>query len=414
MHILFLTHYFPPEVNAPASRTFENAKRWVRAGHKVTVITCVPNHPKGIVYAGYTNRLYQWEELDGIRVLRVGTYLSPNEGFIKRTANYVSYMISAILLSPLVKGVDVVVSTSPQFFCGMAGYFVSRLKRRKWVLEIRDLWPESIVTVGAIKQRQVIGFLEGLERFLYLHADHVISLTSAFKNHIMRKGVPEKRISIITNGADLEMYKPLPRHNEVSKEYGLDDKFVASYIGTHGMAHALGTALKAGKVLENEERILFLLVGDGAEREALLQEKERMGLNNVLMLPQQSKEKMPGFLAASDVSMILLKKNDLFKTVIPSKMFEAMAMERPLIIGVDGESRQIVEDGQCGVYIEPENHEELANAVLKLSHDRELLKTMGENGKRYVESNYSREVLAEKYLNTLLDIYGNHTTNEET
>jgi glycosyltransferase involved in cell wall biosynthesis len=414
MHILFLTHYFPPEVNAPASRTFENAKRWVKAGHKVTVITCVPNHPKGIVYAGYTNRLYQWEELEGIRVLRVGTYLSPNEGFIKRTANYVSYMISAILLSPLVRGVDVVVSTSPQFFCGMAGYFVSRLKRRKWVLEIRDLWPESIVTVGAIKQRQVIRFLEGLERFLYLHADHIISLTRAFKNHIMKKGVPEERISIITNGADLEMYKPLSRHNEVSKEYGLDNKFVASYIGTHGMAHALGTVLKAGKVLENEKGILFVLVGDGAEREALLKEKDRMELDNVLMLPQQPKEKMPGFLAASDVSMILLKKNDLFKTVIPSKMFEAMAMERPLVIGVDGESRQIVEDGQCGIYIEPENHEELARVVLKLYHDRELLKTMGENGKSYVENNYNREILAKKYLNTLLDVYGNHTTNEET
>jgi glycosyltransferase involved in cell wall biosynthesis len=411
MHILFLTHYFPPEVNAPASRTFENAKRWVKARHKVTVITCVPNHPRGITYPGYKNRLYQWEEIGGIRVLRVFTYLSPNEGFIKRTANYVSYMISAILLSPLVRGVDIVVSTSPQFFCGMAGYFVSRLKRRKWVLEIRDLWPESIVTVGAIKQRKVIGFLEGLERFLYRHANRIISLTRAFKDHIMKKGVPEERISIITNGADLEMYKPLPRHNAVSAEFGLDDKFVASYIGTHGMAHALGTVLKAGKVLENEKRILFVLVGDGAEREALLKEKERMELDNVLMLPQQPKEKMPGFLAASDVSMILLKKDDLFKTVIPSKMFEAMAMERPLVIGVDGESRKIVEDGQCGIYVEPENHEALAFAVVKLFHDRELLKTMGENGKRYVENNYSREMLAEKYLNTLLDVYGNHTIN---
>jgi glycosyltransferase involved in cell wall biosynthesis len=411
MHILFLTHYFPPEVNAPASRTFENAKRWIRAGHRVTAVTCAPNHPRGVVYSGYKNRLYQWDEIEGIRVLRVGTYLSPNEGFLKRTANYVSYMISATILSPLVKNVDIVVSTSPQFFCGMAGYFVSHLKRCKWVLEIRDLWPESIVSVGAIKQRQVIGFLEGLERYFYLHADHIISLTRAFKNHIMKKGVPEKRISIITNGADLEMYKPLPRHNTVSKEYELDDKFVVSYIGTHGMAHALGTVLRAGKVLENEKKILFLLVGDGAEREALLKEKERMGLSNVRMLPQQPKEKIPAFLAASDVSMILLKKDDLFKTVIPSKMFEAMAMGRPLIIGVDGESRQIVEDGQCGIYIEPENHEELANAVVKLSHDRELLKTMGENGKSYVENNYNREILAEKYLNTLLDVYGNHTTN---
>ncbi|MCX5807659.1 MAG: glycosyltransferase family 4 protein [Proteobacteria bacterium] len=411
MHILFLTHYFPPEVNAPASRTFENARRWVKAGHRVTVLTCVPNHPKGVVYTGYKNRLYQWEEVQGIRVLRVGTYLSPNEGFLKRTANYVSYMISATLLSPLVKEVDIVVSTSPQFFCGMAGYFVSRIKRCKWVLEIRDLWPESIVTVGAIKQRQVINLLEGLERFFYLHADHIISLTHAFKSHIMKKSVSEKYISIVTNGADLEMYTPLPRHNAISKEYGLDDTFVVSYIGTHGMAHALRTVLKAGKVLEDKKGILFLLVGDGAERETLLKEKERMGLSNVLMLPQQPKDKMPGFLAASDVSMILLKKDDLFKTVIPSKMFEAMAMGRPIIIGVDGESRQIVEDGQCGIYIEPENHEELANTVVKLFHDRELLRTLGENGKTYVKRNYNRELLAEKYLNTLLGVHGDHTAD---
>lgn len=410
MHILFLTHYFPPEVNAPASRTFENTKRWVRGGHQVTVITCAPNHPKGVVYPGYKNHLYQWDEIEEIKILRIFTYLSPNEGFLKRTANYVSYMLSAIVFSPLVKKVDVVVSTSPQFFCGMAGYFVSRLKRRKWILEIRDLWPESIVTVGAIKQRSVIRLLEGLERFLYLHADHIISLTRAFKTHIMKKGVPDERISLVTNGADLEMYTPLPRHNGISAEYGLNDKFVASYIGTHGMAHALGTVLKAAKVLEDEKGILFLLVGDGAERDTLLACRDNMALTNVLMLPQQRKEMMPSFLAASDVSLVLLKKDNLFKTVIPSKIFEAMAMERSIIIGVDGESRQLVEDGRCGLFVEPENHEELAATVLRLYHDRELTKTLGINGKRFVETNYNREALAEKYLKVLLGIFGNHNT----
>ena len=408
MHILFLSHYFPPEVNAPASRLLENAGRWVRSGHQVTVITCVPSHPRGIVYPGYKNRLYQWDKVEGIKVLRVGTYLSQNKGFFKRTANYISFMISATFLSSLGGKVDLVVSTSPQFFCGMAGYFVSRLKRRKWVLEIRDLWPESILTVGAIKQRWIINFLEGLERFLYLHADHIISLTKAFKTHIAEKGIAEENISIITNGADLEKYNPLPRQNNISKEYGLDDKFVVSYIGTHGMAHALGTVLRAGKVLEDEKNILFLLVGDGAEREALMAEREKMGITNVLMLPQQPKEKIPGFLAGSDVSMVLLKKDDLFKTVIPSKMFEAMAMERPIIIGVDGEARHIVEEGQCGIFVEPENHEELAAAVLKLYHDKELTKTLGMNGKRFVQSNYNRDVLAEKYLNTLLEVFKNN------
>src|SRR5208283_4998592 len=193
--------------------------------------------------------------------------------------------------------------------------------------------------------------------------DHIVSLTCAFKKHIIKKGVPAERISVITNGADLNIYMPMPRRNSVSEEYGFGDRFVASYIGTHGMAHSLKTVLKAAKKLEKNKRILFLLVGDGAEREALVKEKEKLGLHNVLMLPQQPKEKMPGFLAASDVCMVLLKKDDLFRTVIPSKIFEAMAMERPIILAVDGESRQIVEAAQCGIFIEPENHEELAATV---------------------------------------------------
>lgn len=404
MHILFLTHYFPPEVNAPASRTFENARQWVKAGHRVTVITCVPNHPKGVVYPGFENRLWQWDEIEGIRVLRVITYLSSNKGFLKRTLNYISYMFSAAVFSGLVSDADIVVSTSPQFFCGFAGYFVSRLKRLPWVLEIRDLWPESIVTVGAIKQRGVIRFLELLEKFIYMKADHIVSVTHAFKNHITKKDVPPEHVSVITNGADLDMYAPLPRQNSVSDEYGLGDRFVVSYIGTHGMAHSLKTVLRAAKKLENRKNILFMLVGDGAERGTLLKEKQRLGSQNVLMLPQQPKERMPEFLAASDVCMVLLKKDDLFKTVIPSKIFEAMAMERPLILGVDGECRQIVEAARCGIYIEPENHDELAGAAEALSLDGALVRELGMNGRRFVRSNYDRGILAGKYLDVLLDL----------
>lgn len=404
MHILFLTHYFPPEVNAPASRTYENAKRWVKAGHRVTVVTCFPSHPKGAIYPGYRIRPYQWDEKDGIRILRVFTYLSANKGFLKRIANYVSYMVTSILFAPLVKKVDIVVSTSPQFFCGMAGLFVSGLKRKPWVLEIRDLWPESIVSVGAIRQKQVIAFLEWLERLLYRKADRIVSVTRAFKDHIMKKGVPSERISIITNGADLEMFEPLPKDNSVAKEYGLDGKFVPSYIGTHGMAHALGTVLRAAKLLEGEKDILFLLVGDGAERDALMREKDRLGLGNVLMLGQQPKEKMPAFLAASDASLVLLKKDDLFKTVLPSKIFEAMAMKRPIILGVEGESKGVIDAGKCGIPIEPENHEELAQAVMRLYRDKDFARVLGENGRTFAMENYSRGRLADTYLQMLLDV----------
>jgi glycosyltransferase involved in cell wall biosynthesis len=405
MHIIFLCHYFPPEVNAPASRTYENAKRWVKKGHKVTVITSVPNHPRGVVYPGYKNKLWQWDEKDGIDVLRVKTFIGPNKGFIKRIANYVSFMISAILMCRLVKDVDIVVSTSPQFFCGFSGFFVSRIQKCPWVLEIRDLWPESIIAVGAIRQKTIINMLERIETFMYTHADHIVSLTHAFKRHIMARDVRSDSISIVTNGADLEQFKPVSGDNEVEKKYGLGKRFVASFIGTHGMAHALDTVMRAAKILEDNKDILFLLVGDGAEKDRLLKAKETLGLENVLMLPQQEKRFMPHFISASNACMVLLRKSDLFKTVIPSKIFEAMAMERPIIHGVEGESKEIIEQAGCGICIEPENEAQLADAVMTLNKDETLCRRLAANGKNYVRIHYNRDDLADKYLNILKQIY---------
>jgi glycosyltransferase involved in cell wall biosynthesis len=405
MHIVFLTHYFPPEVNAPASRTYENAKQWVKKGHKVTVITCAPSHPKGIVYPGYVNKLRQWDEKDGIRVLRIKTYLGPNKGFFKRIANYVSYMVSAIVMCRFVKNVDLVVSTSPQFFCGLSGFFVSRIKRCPWVLEIRDLWPESIIAVGAIKQRTIINILESIETFMYKKADHVVSLTHAFKRHIAGRGKSPDQISIITNGADLVQFQELGKDNSVRREYGLEGKFVASFIGTHGMAHALDTVLRAATLLADREDVVFLLVGDGAERETLLKSKNDLALDNIIMVPQQEKKRMPEFIAASDACMVLLRKSDLFKTVIPSKIFEAMAMARPIILGVEGESQAIIEKGRCGLCIEPENEKQLVDAFLKLAEDDKLYRELAENGKRFVRQFYDREKLAFNYLELLEKVH---------
>ena len=409
MHILFLCHYFPPEVNAPASRTHENAKRWVRAGHRVTVLTCHPSHPGGVVYPGFTNAMYAWEEREGIRVLRVGTYLSANKGFLKRTANYLSFMLSAVGQCWRVRDVDLVVSTSPQFVCGMAGYFVSRLKRRPWVLEIRDLWPESIIAVGAIRNRRIIRMLEGIESFLYRKADHIISLTKAFQRHIRARGIAEHKISIITNGADLEQFVPGERINEVRRDLGLGEEvFLAAYIGTHGMAHGLETVLRAAKHLANEPDIRLLLVGDGAERETLLRNNEAMGLTNLIMLGQQPKERMPLFLDAVDACLVVLIKSELFKTVLPSKIFEAMAMGKPIILGVEGESRELIEECGCGLCIEPENSRELADAVLRLARNRDLAVELGLKGQVAVTRNFDRENLALRYLGILEQVAGEH------
>lgn len=402
MHFLFLTHYFPPEVNAPASRTFENARRWIKAGHRVTILTCVPNHPNGAVQPGFTNSpLWQWEEMEGIRILRVRTFISPNKGIFRRIINYVSYFVSAVFLCSLVRQVDLVISTSPQFFCGLAGYPVSRLKRSPWILEIRDLWPESISAVGAISQKGTLGMLERLESFMYQRADHVVPVTHSFKQHIMARNVPEQDITVITNGADLDKYAPHPKDNATRTRLGLQGKFIVSYIGTHGMAHSLETVLMAALKTAEDSSVVYLLVGSGAERDKLLNIKEELKLTNVIMLPQQPKESMAEFIAASDVCLVLLRNTELFKTVIPSKMFEAMAMQRPIILGVRGESQKIVEDGQCGLCIEPENAQELAQAVMRLKADATLCESLGSNGRALAVKSYSRDVLAKVYQGVL-------------
>ena len=408
MRILFLSHYFPPEVNAPASRTYEHCKQWVKEGHDVTVVTCAPNHPQGVVYEGYKNRLFQREENDGIKVVRLWTYVTANEGFVKRTLNYISYMCAVIFACPFLPKTDVVLSTSPQFFNGLAGYVVSRMKRAPWLLEIRDLWPESILTVGAIKHKTVIRVLEYLEMFAYCKADRIVPVTDAFKKYMINKGIDEEKIAVIKNGVDLDFYQISASDNKIGSTISLQDKkidlagkFVASYVGTHGMAHHLETVLEAANELRDQPNIVFLLVGEGAERKNLLLLKDKLQLENVVMLEQQPKEMMPVLWQLSDVSLVILKKSDLFKTVIPSKIFESMAMKKPIVLGVTGESQEIIENARSGICIEPENSQQLAEVILRLFRDKDLVAELGENGRQYVAEHFDRKELARRYLSIL-------------
>jgi len=404
MKILFFTHYFPPEVNAPASRTYEHCREWVKNGHEVTVVTCAPNHPQGQVYPGYKNKFYQREVIDGINVIRLWTYITANEGFVKRTLNYMSYLFSVILYIPFLPKHDVFVSTSPQFFCGLAGYFVKLLRRKPWIIEIRDLWPESIVAVGAIKNKLIIKTLEYLEMLVYRKSNHIVPVTDAFKSYMLKKGVPEEKITVIKNGVDLSFY--VPDSVEKTDEYGseLVNRFVASYVGTHGMAHHLETILEAAEILKHREDIVFLMVGHGAEKDKLLKLKENKNLNNVIMLSQQNKSKMPLLWALSDVSLVLLKKSDLFKTVIPSKIFESMAMKKPIVLGVEGEVKGMIEEGNSGITIEPENAEELAAAVVALADNKDRYDKYAENGYQYVSKYYDRKVLAKRLEDIMLSL----------
>ncbi len=403
MRITFFTHYFPPEGNAPASRTYQHCLRWAKAGHDITVITCAPNVPDGVVYDGYRNRLWpQTEMVDGIKVVRVWTYLAANAGGLKRIFNFVSYMISALFAFVFfVRRPKVIIATSPQFFCGWAGVFASWLKWRPLILEIRDIWPESIVTVGAMKKGMIIRMLEWAEKIMYRAATHIVAVGNGYRDNIKTKANVENRISVITNGVDLEDFKPQPKSAEFLEEYGIKDKFVCSYAGTIGMAHGLDVTIRAAKILQQRERndIVFFLVGDGARRQQLQELATENGVQDmVIFAGRLPKSEMPTVLASSDCLLIHLKKTDLFETVIPSKIFEAMAMQRPLIMGVRGESADIVASSKSGIPMEPDNENDLVDAVCRLADEPEFQSELCTNGRRFASENYSRDHLAAEFL----------------
>ena len=404
MRILFLSHYFPPEVNAPAVRTFEHCREWVRAGHEVHVVTCVPNHPQGKVYEGYKNRFVtRHEERDGIHVHRVWTYVAPNKGFLRRTAGYVSYLLSSPLTCLRIPRPDVIVATSPQFFCACAGYLVSKLLRCPWVFEVRDLWPASIVAVGAIRSKVIIRFLETIELGLYANADSIVALTNAFKNDLVARGIAGPKIHVIPNGIDLDSWEGADP-GSARMELGLNSEFVVSYVGTHGMAHNLETLLEAADILRDEPEVHFVTVGDGAEFEKVSHIRDEKKLHNVTMVGQVPRAQAKMYLQASDVSVVLLRKAELFKSVIPSKILEAMAAQKPVILGVEGEAQRIVEQAGAGICIQPQNAHQLADAILELKRDAALRKRLGINGLLAVEQQFDREVLAGRMLDVIKNV----------
>ena len=403
MHILFLTDNFPPEVNAPASRTFEHCREWVRAGHKVTVITGAPNFPAGKVFEGYRNAWRSYESVQGIEVIRVWTYISANEGFLRRTLDYASFMVSAALAALDVRDVDVTVATSPHLFTPWAACVVGLLKRRPYIFELRDLWPESIRAVGAMKNSWILAALERLELFLYRKAAHVVSVTHAFKENLIARGIEAGKISVVTNGADLARFKPRPRDDALAAKLGLSGKTVIGYVGTHGMAHALRTVLDAAELLKPTDlaaQVRFLFLGDGVEKAALKADAATRKLDNVVFADSVTRSEVVRYWSLIDLSVIHLKRTPLFETVIPSKLFECMAMGIPVLHGVAGESATIVQREGMGVTFEPENAGALARSIAQLVRDPER---RAEMARRAVAAarRYDRAELAATMLKTL-------------
>jgi glycosyltransferase involved in cell wall biosynthesis len=399
VHVLFLTDNFPPEVNAPASRTFEHCREWVKAGHRVTVITCAPNFPKGKVFDGYRNKLWQRETMEGIEVVRVWSYITANEGFVRRILDYQSYMVSAIVASLFIRKVDVIVGTSPQFFTACAAYVASRLKFRPYIFELRDLWPETIKAVGAMKNARAIELLEKLELFLYRKSAKVISVTKSFKKNLISRGIDGSKIEIVTNGVDISQFTPRPKDEALTKQLGLEGKFVAGYIGTHGLCHGLETLVAAAERLRGTG-IVFLFLGDGARKQFLRDMAAEKKLDNVVFIDSVPKAEVPRYWSILDVSVIHLQKTELFTTVIPSKLFESMGMGLPVLHGVEGESARIVRDENAGIPFEPENADALVAALRRLKENPAELAQFKASCLKGAQ-NYDRTNLALKMMRIL-------------
>lgn len=418
-------------MGAPAARAAELAHHWARAGHEVSILTGFPNHPTGIVPPEWRPRLrrlacHEWISVKtpdsawaqdalpaaaGFDVYRTWLWPLPNRKAHERMRNYVSFCVSAAMRGLSLPRPDVIIATSPQLLVGLAGWWLAFVRQIPFVFEVRDLWPESLIAVGVGHEDSLLHrSLAKLAGFLYERADLVVVVTPAFRKYLIaRWRVPAEKIAVVENGVEADVFRPQPEpaDSALRRELAAEGKFLVCYVGTIGMAHGLETLLDAAaQLLKQRPDVLFLLVGEGAEKARIQSLAESRRLTNVRFLDQQPRERIPAFISASDVCLVLLKKTDVFKTVIPTKMLEFMSCARPVIVGVEGQARQIVEEANSGIAIEPENACALAKAISRLSDDPALRLALGENGRRHIAKYFSRGEAAREFIGFLQQLRG--------
>jgi glycosyltransferase involved in cell wall biosynthesis len=398
MHILYLSQYFPPEVGATQTRAYEMARGLVQAGHRVTMIAEVPNHPSGIVPPEYRGRWVERSTLDGIDVLRVWVKASPVKTFKSRMAFYLTYMANAALVGALKAHgpFDVVYATSPPLFVGAAGLALHWLKRAPLVFEVRDLWPESAVALGELSSPRAIAWAGQLEELCYNRASRIVVVTEGIRQRLIERGFPAGKLALIPNGANTELFQPQPALGaQFRAEHSLPaDAFVALYAGIHGIAQGLEIVLNAADQLRNDPAIRFVLVGEGPVKADLQALAAELRLDNVLMLPEQPRLAMPAILSAANAAIVPLRKLELFQGALPSKMFDAWACGLPLLLSIDGEARRTLDAADGGRYVPPEDAAALAGAIRALAAQPDGGRSLGQNGRRYTEQHHSRQAQA--------------------
>lgn len=398
MKILFITDNFYPEKNAPAKRTFEHASEWIKMGHEVSIITSVPNFPKGKVFKGYKNKLFQKENINGINVNRVWTFISPNKGFFLRIIDYLSFMFSSFFMGLFTKKHDVVIATSPQFFTLIAGYLISLFRRTSLVIEIRDLWPDSIVALGSMSENNfVVKILYKISDFIYKKSSLIVVVTNSFKDYLIDRNINKEKIVVVKNGFNFERtLQPKMSLAQIEKLYDIkSNQFIVSYIGTIGMAHGIDTLVRAA---EKARDIIFLIIGEGAEKEKIIELCKNKRLDNLKVINSLNWQQIVDINQIISLNLIHLKDLKIFRTVIPSKIFESMALKKPILAGLKGESLEIILESKSGVAVEPENENSLIEKIRLIQKDKSFLQTLSKNGHDFVKSKYDRKRLARKMI----------------
>ena len=378
MHILILTQYYPPETGAPQNRLSDLARRLTNSGHDLTVLTAMPNYPGGEIFKEYRNRFLVKDKHAGIKVIRTWIYATKKKTFVPRLLNYFSFVVSSLALGIWKIGSpDFVIVESPPLFLGISGFLLSASKNAKLVLNVSDLWPDSAVAMGVLSNNVLIRASRELEEFLYRRSALITGQTRGIVDNIQSR-FPNKEVALITNGVDVAAFLDASisaQRTKIRREFALEGKFVIGYAGLHGLAQGLDTVIHAARLLVDHQDVLFAFFGDGPEKEKLVQQVDQYGLKNVRFYSSQPSGCMPAVVGSFDLALIPLKRLELFKGALPSKMFEAMAAAVPLLASIEGEARELVEKAQAGLCIEPENFHAMADAILKLYQDPRRLKT---------------------------------------
>lgn len=403
MRVIYLCQHFPPETGAPQIRVYEVSKELISRGHQVEVITAFPHHPHGIIPEEYRGRFYMFENWDGIPVHRSWIYPSPKGSFWKRLASYFSFTFSAFYSIIKSKPTDVIICNSPPLFLGITGYLGAKMKRAKFVFNVADIWPESAVELGILKNKSFIRLAEWLERFLYKKSWKIATATDGIKDYMVRKGKDEDDVFLLPNGVNTDTFQPLPKNDELLNEIGIQGKKVFMYAGAMGYAQGLDSVLEAALLLKDKQPdVHFLFVGDGQEREKLVKMKEDLNLDNVTFYGSVPVSEMPKMFSIVDFSVVSLRNIELFKGARPSKIFPAISSGVPVLYCGDGESAKILEEYHCGKIAPPENPEGIANAISELMKVSEAeYQTMSENGRKLAIEQYSWKSICDDILDNI-------------